>query len=167
MRQLRRWSLPIVVSLLLSACAGTPPANPPVVEAPEVAKEKVPEVPMAKREAQAIAAVDDANSIFFGLGKTTVDAEGEARLRVHAQRLKDDPKLVVTLLGYTDDLGSRSYNLAIAEQRVNNVYQLLRRFGVPLSQLRRYDIGREKVALACRSEACRRKMRRVELDYGD
>jgi len=112
-----------------------------------------------------IAAVDNENSVFFASGVTTVDAQGEQILQRHAQRLKADPKLVVVLTGHTDDQGSRSYNLAIAEQRVNAVFQVLRRYGVPAIQLRRYGVGEEMASRSCSSAECRKSMRRVELVY--
>lgn len=114
-----------------------------------------------------IAAVNDENSIFFPPAGTTVDARGHARLMEHANRLKASPDLVVTLIGHTDDLGSPSYNLAIAEQRVNAVYAILRSQRVPVTQIRRYGVGNEEMERACKSEACRSKMRRVELVFGE
>lgn len=114
-----------------------------------------------------MAAVDDENSVFFALGSTQLDAAAEEKLKLHAHRLKDDPKLVAALVGYTDDRGSPSYNLAIAEQRVSAVHSQLRRYGVRPSQIRRQIGGRLKLAVTCRSEECRRKMRRVELEYVD
>jgi len=152
--------------LLLTGCASQSGA----VKAPSVVERKqLPVVAatseMSPSEAQVMAAVNAENNVFFGQGSSTVDAVGEQTLQRHAQRLKSDPKLVVTLTGYTDDQGSRSYNLAIAEQRVNAVYQLLRRAGVPATQMRRYGVGAEKVSQYCRSPECRQTMRRVELVY--
>jgi outer membrane protein OmpA-like peptidoglycan-associated protein len=56
------------------------------------------------------------------------------KLRQHAEYLKQNPKTVVTLVGYVDDAGSRSYNLAITEQRILAVKQLLRTYGTPASR---------------------------------
>ena len=76
-------------------------------------------------------------------------------------------KGIVTLHGYTDHLGSPSYNLAIAEQRVNAVATALRRNGIAATQIRRNAVGSERVPAACRSVQCRRLMRRVELVFGE
>ena len=110
-------------------------------------------------------AVDRENSVFFPPSGTTLDAKSRQKLRDHAARLKADPSRSVTLIGHTDDLGSPSYNLAIAEQRVNAVFNFLRAQGVPVMQLRRYGMGSEAVDKGCRSTECRALMRRVELDY--
>lgn len=114
-------------------------------------------------EKQLIAAVDGANNVFFPPDGTAVNDAGRSVLAAYAARLKADPELQVILVGHTDDLGSPSYNLAIAEQRVNAVYAILRGLGVPMTQIRRYGVGNEKVELACQSIQCQSKMRRVEL----
>lgn len=160
------WVPSLACLLILAGCASQPSAEkaradarwaPPVVAS--ASNEVLPS------EAQVIAAVDNENSVFFASGVTTVDAQGEQILQRHAQRLKADPKLVVVLTGHTDDQGSRSYNLAIAEQRVNAVFQVLRRYGVPAIQLRRYGVGEEMASRSCSSAECRKSMRRVELVY--
>jgi len=118
-------------------------------------------------EEQVMAAVDNENNVFFVLGASVVDAVGRKKVRHHAERLKADPKVEVTLVGYTDDLGSPSYNLAIAEQRVNAIHKALRGNGVRSNQIRRHVAGPEQLAPACRSTECRRKMRRVQFVYSD
>ena len=115
-------------------------------------------------------ALEEANSIYFAKGATRIDRTEQNKLRIHAARLKENPVQVVTLAGYTDDLGSDSYNLAIAEQRIEAVAKLLRTYGVPKKQiqpLRRYSVGRAGSMAACRTTDCRQKMRRVELIYGN
>jgi outer membrane protein OmpA-like peptidoglycan-associated protein len=108
----------------------------------------------------------------FAKGATRIDPAGQDKLRIHAARLKENPAQVVTLAGYTDDLGSGSYNLAIADQRIEAVAKLLRTYGVPKKQihpLRRYSVERAGSMAACRSKTtdCRQKIRRVELIYGN
>ena len=75
--------------------------------------------------------------------------------------------MVVTLIGLTDDQGSRSFNLVIAEQRIEAVAKILRAHGVLKSQIRPYPLGSNMPDPACKTPACREKMRRVELDYGE
>lgn len=156
---------------ILAGCAGTPPQAPvATVVSGERLEESEPVVASAEAvrvpsEAQLMAAVDEENNVFFVLGSSSVNAAGRMTARRHAERLKANPKLEVTLVGYTDDLGSPSYNLAIAELRVNAIHKVLRAQGVRLNQIRRHMAGREELAPACRSTACRKKMRRVEFVY--
>lgn len=117
------------------------------------------------RERRAIAAVDLEKSVFFASGEAEVDAQGKALLRQHADRLKANPMQRMLLVGYTDDRGSSAFNIAVADMRVNAVYELLREYGAPQKQLRLYSANGEKNVSACRSDECRRLMRRVELNY--
>ena len=157
--------------LTLAGCA----AQKPTVETPKAqvatqtaAAEPAPQPSEAPRtDAQVIAAVDRPNSIFFARGSAEIDATGKAALQAHALRLKDNPKLRVSLIGHTDDQGSRAYNLAIADRRVQAVYAELRRLGVQAMQMKRSSMGIEKLSKSCISEDCRRLMRRVEIDFHD
>lgn len=105
------------------------------------------------------------NVIYFASGSTAVDRAGEAKLRQHAEYLKQNPKKILTIAGHTDDLGSINYNLAIAEERMTNVSRLLRAYGAPPRQIRRNRAGNGKKPAGCKTSDCRQKMRRVELIY--
>ena len=149
--------------LTLAACAGTPvPLSSGAAPAAE-SRKPVAEAPTSEKDL--IAAVDLENSVFFPSSGTTVDAAGRQRLIAHAARLKENPEITVTLVGHTDNLGSSSYNLAIAEQRVNAVYAILRSQGVPLTQIHRYSIGSEQMGRGCKSPQCHKNMRRVQLQF--
>lgn len=157
----RLWLSGLVLLSLLAACAAP---------APEIPAEQLPAaVPVQPEKSRAKDADEPSslpeNGIFFPPGGTKVDAVGRSKLEAHALMLKADTKRVVTLLGMTDDQGSRAYKLAIAEQRVNAVFQVLRKLGVPALQIRRYAVGMEKTAGGCTTTECRRAMRRVELRY--
>lgn len=114
-------------------------------------------------EQNAIAEVDETTSIFFSLGSRTVNQSEKGKLSLTAHRLKDDKSLFVTLVGHANDNGSRSFNLAVADARVESVSAILRKLGVKTHQIKKEVSGSEKMPSFCRSEACRRKMRRVEL----
>ena len=142
----------LLISAWLAGCASQAPVEP------------LPSPPVA-RPAKPVVVVDAENNVFFMAGTTTVDADGKQTLQRHAQRLKADAKLELMLIGHTDDQGSRSYQLAIAEQRLDAVFKLLRSLGVPARQLRRYPVGREMSIPGCSTAECRSSMRRVELVY--
>ncbi len=76
-----------------------------------------------------------------------------------------NPKLIVTLTGLTDDSGSRSYNLLVAEKRTQAVAELLRAYGAAKNQIRPYALGNRKPDAPCKTLACRQKLRRVELNF--
>lgn len=161
----------VALCLFLAACGQTPPVvktAAPVTAAPQAQTQEIkaepPGAPGKLSEEQVMAQVNAANSVFFPAASTQVDAAARQRLAIHAERLKAGGG-IVTLHGYTDHLGSPSYNLAIAEQRVNAVAAVLRSQGVGAMQIRRNAIGSERVPTVCRSAQCRRLMRRVELVF--
>lgn len=162
--------LALAASLLtLIACSGSPPRPEAASVPPEVAGKTAVAVNTdaqpALNEQQALTQIKDENSIYFALGSALVDSAGEAKLRTHAEHLKANPKLDVVLTGHTDDRGSRSYNLAVSEQRTLAVARLLQSFGVAKSRIERISLGREKPGIRCRSAACQKKLRRVDIKY--
>lgn len=164
---MRKWNVPVcLMTLFLAACANNPANRPVSSGAADPVQQPVSTVqPAVQREDRAVAAVDEKNSVFFASSSAALDALAEQALREHAARIKVEPNQVVRLVGHTDDLGSRAYNLAIAEQRVNAVYGFLRRAGVPARQLRRSGSAGDLADKSCESAECRAKKRRVELVY--
>lgn len=159
---------------LISACTTAP--APPAIQGPHpapdpipitVAKTLSPVTPTENRRENSVdpPAIREGRSIFFAKGSAELNSNAHAVLETHAARLNDDPKLVVTLVGHSDHLGSRSYNLAVAEQRVATVAKALRMLRVQRSQIRRYSLGNENPGVQCQNEACRSKLRRVDLVY--
>lgn len=166
---LKTLTLTLIAAALLAACASNPPpTEKPAEPAVEAKAEPKPEVdPRVAEEQAIIAAVDTEHSVFFPVNGTSVSDEDKARLLEQAERLKQNPELTVTLVGHADHQGSRSYNLAIAEQRINAVFSILRKAGIPVTQIRRKAIGSEQVSAVCRSPECSRMMRRVQLIFGN
>jgi peptidoglycan-associated lipoprotein len=150
--------------LSFAGCASTPePVAPVSKPAPTVVAE--PEAPSTRTETQVIASVKLENNVFFEQGSSDIDETGKATLRLHAERLKGNRKTRLTLIGHAESFGSRAMSIAIAEKRVNVVYEQLRAYGVPSRQLLRANMGIEKNSKACQSQDCRSLMRRVELRY--
>lgn len=152
-------------AVLLSAC-GTldQPAADPSARAAKAAREPTPPTPALPNTPFA----DDPakRTIYFALGEATISREGIEVLRENAMHLKNDPQLVVTLVGHTDNLGSAAYNLAVADKRAEAASDKLRSLGVPRNQLRRLPRASEQSGKeACDSETCRQSMRKVELVY--
>lgn len=155
-----------LLALLLSACAATPPerVDEPALPVATTQETAASAAPLQASVGASAPPVVDANAIFFRRGEARISDAEAAKLDAHAERLRANPRLVVTLVGLTDHLGSRAYNLAIAEQRTVAVMKHLRELGVPAKQIRRRSYGNE-TAGSCRSESCRVKMRRVDLVY--
>jgi peptidoglycan-associated lipoprotein len=162
----------LAAALLLAACttADKPPIE--VDSAKAVAEQQKPaRAPLATGRTgtgKPMPFVDDeaARTVYFASGEVTIDGQGAEVLRQNAQKLKEDPQLIVVLVGHTDNLGSPAYNLAVADRRTEAVSERLRSLGVPRNQIRRLPRGSEESSRQkCDSETCRRSMRRVDLVY--
>ena len=170
-RRVFRFCLLFSSLLAIYGCSSPQPEAPTPREEPTPvvtaaislpAPEESPPPIAAKKQ---IATVADENIIFFAAGSTSVDDAGNEKLRQHADRLKQQPKMRLTLTGYGDDRGSRNVNLAIAEQRLVAVSKALRAYGASPRQIRRNRIGGVKKPSACSSADCRQRLSRVELVY--
>ena len=155
-----------------ASLAGATPAGNVIAEAPAMIVVTPAEVvpaqaaPAAADPAPApveLPAVDEASNVFFASRSAWIDAAGQQKLRDIADRLAGNRRATVLLIGHNDGQGSRSYNLAITEERLNAVSKLLRSYRVAPHQLRRNRVGGIRSALDCKDEACWRLARRVEL----
>lgn len=147
---------------LLAGCASQPAPTP--APEPVVAPSPAPP-PAVNNETKTEVTLDEETNVFFMLASSTLSRDEKDKLRRHAARLKEDGEQIVTLVGHTDNTGSRAYNLAIADQRVNAVARYLKALGVPTRQVRKGFAPREQTPPTCKSSACLQKMRRVELIF--
>lgn len=104
-----------------------------------------------------------ATSICFAGGKTAANAEDRQLLRRHAELLKQNRRLVVTLAAFTDHRGSPNYNLAVTGKWLRGVADALADLGVPRHQIRK-DAYPRREDRAC-TGACPPEVPRVELRY--
>ena len=91
------------------------------------------------------------------------EAGAETRSPELAKQAEQRVVSEVDLTGHANDNGSPSYNLAVADARIQSVSASLKKLGVRPQQIKKSVIGGEKTPSICRSQDCRRKMRRVEL----
>ncbi len=89
-------------------------------------------------------------------------AELDSILAKEAMRMKGKAKQAIKIVGYTDDDGSSSYNLALAQRRIDYIAERLRKLGVKWQQIQRYPVGSEKSHCG-EDEQCKKLMRRVDL----
>lgn len=164
--------MPLAMAAAVAACSGnvarTRPDPVPAAVAPSpvvaIAASPGKEVVVAIPAREAMHP-SETEPVLFDRGSSVVDDRAMAVLRRHAERLTADPALVVTLVGRTDDLGSRSYNVAVAERRVAAVVAALRGLGVPRGQIRRASAGGEVQRVPCASDECRVSRRRVDFFF--
>ena len=101
--------------------------------------------------------------IYFSRGSTQLDSAAQSLLDQKAQWLRNNPGVKVVIEGHTDYRGSKEYNLALGDRRSGAVKSYLMRQGVARERLVAISYGRERPAVAGRTEKDRTNNRRVHL----
>jgi OOP family OmpA-OmpF porin len=101
-------------------------------------------------------------NINFDFDHTTVREDVRARLLRVIQLLKEMPALDVQIIGYTDDVGSVDYNLALSLRRAESVRNYIVTRGVDDSRLSVAGRGKSEPLVSNSTPQGRAVNRRVE-----
>lgn len=102
---------------------------------------------------------------YFDFDRTELKPRARALLAEHAEYLKENGSVRITVQGHADERGTREYNLALGERRGSAVRDYLQSMGVASSQLRVVSYGEERPVDPRSTESAWSKNRRVELAY--
>ena len=103
--------------------------------------------------------------IHFNYKKTRVAVRDIAVLEKHAQALRSDPDLVVTIEGHTDSVASVGYNKKLGLKRARMVADILEEMGVDSAQVVTVSYGEDRPLETGNSKRAHEMNRRVELIY--
>jgi OmpA-OmpF porin, OOP family len=102
--------------------------------------------------------------IYFDTDKSTVKPESEAALKEIATLFKNNPSLIVWLVGHTDSAGDFKHNMTLSEERAKAVMaELTGKYGVSAARLLAIGAGPIAPVASNGTEDGRAKNRRVEL----
>ena len=111
------------------------------------------------------AALREVRTFYFDFDKSTIKPESRNYLDAHAVYLTANPSASVVLNGYTDERGTKEYNLALGERRAKAIQDYLRFKGVALAQMEAVSYGEEFPADTAHEESAWAKNRRVVVVY--
>lgn len=111
------------------------------------------------------AASSTRSTLYFSDNEATLDEASESLLRQFAEYLRKNPKRRVVLKAYLDNLGSRSYSLAILQRRLDAVTAALREKGVQRSRIRQVMLGQRGKKPGCETPLCLERRNSIELQY--
>lgn len=167
-------ALSLGLCLALGACATTeaprgPLGGPPAPAAPAPAPAPAAPESSAPVIEEPLPDLNRRDNVYFTQGSSVIDESGQQTIRQHAEKLKNDRRLVVTLIGYgAADGGSTEYKVALGQKRLDAVAAELKAAGAALGQIRKQTAPAGKsAAQRCANEACHQFDRRVELRYID
>jgi len=102
--------------------------------------------------------------IYFDTNKSAVKPESKATLEQIAALLKSQPKLMLGVVGHTDNVGGEKYNLGLSRRRADAVVAaLVEDYAIDAERLEASGAGMGKPVASNDDEAGRAKNRRVQL----
>jgi outer membrane protein OmpA-like peptidoglycan-associated protein len=81
--------------------------------------------------------------VTFGFNKSTLTPDAKVALNAMAAKAQALPRSVIELTGFTDKVGSESYNLALSRRRAEAVQRYLVLQKVPLRSIHIVGLGKE------------------------
>jgi len=116
----------------------------------------------AKFDARNNYVVVDTKTVLFGFDKYELTKEADATLDEVARLVAGNKNVVLTLEGYTDNVGSDTYNLTLSEKRANAVIRyLVGEKSIDLNRIFYIGLGKANYVADNKTEAGRKENRRV------
>ena len=134
-------------------------APPPAPTWPDAAP--APDLPAPEATAETFIAREELPDMHFASGEIHVERRELAALDAAAAWLRANPSQLVIVEGYTDVVGPRAANLALAQRRARWVMDYLVTKGVPAERISAVARGESGLVCADRSAACQSRNRRV------
>jgi outer membrane protein OmpA-like peptidoglycan-associated protein len=116
-----------------------------------------------------VANIDDykiqtAATVPFAFDKWALTPSAKEDLDGLATGLSADKRFVISVEGYTDSIGNRSYNEALSRKRADAVVtDLVAKHDIPIYRIHMIGLGEEKPVDEGKDRAARAKNRRVEV----
>ncbi|MCX7063741.1 MAG: peptidoglycan-associated lipoprotein Pal [Proteobacteria bacterium] len=172
---LRNLSVVAFAALVLVGCSSTgkkaaqtgplPGDEQPEVTAPGQSDSEISRVDAEGNPINPQTGMPLSRVFYFDYDKAMLQPDSLAVLELHAVFLKNNSDRRVVIDGFTDERGTREYNLALGERRAESVATFLVSQGVRRSQIDVVSYGEERPADPGHSEAAWAKNRRAELVY--
>jgi peptidoglycan-associated lipoprotein len=154
-------------ALAVSACASKAPKELPPEPGPATTTTTAPSQPLgpaAGSQADFVAQMMGADTIYFDTDKYNIDSMDQTALAKQAQWLLQSPYKRATIEGHCDERGTREYNLALGERRANATKNYLVSLGIDPSRLSTISYGKERpVALGSNEQAWAQNRRAVTI----
>ena len=146
------------------------PAEEEATTTEEVApaeEQAAPAEEVAKTEEDATFQIADLNkslsSIFFGFDKSTIRQDQRIALDDAVKILNTDTKLYISLSGFTDERGTKKYNLALSVRRAEAVKNYLVAKGIDPTRIMVFGYGEDFPFKKGHRESAWRFNRRVDI----
>ena len=104
-----------------------------------------------------------ASVVYFAIGSSLIDAEGQREIAWFLGKMQPFPKAVIDVQGFTDSTGAEATNTALSMQRTQAVVNALVSGGIAPERIRQAHYGANYQAATNATQQGRRNNRRVEI----
>lgn len=101
--------------------------------------------------------------INFETGKSAIKSESQSILDALYQMMKENPSLKITVEGHTDNVGNKTSNQMLSEQRAASLKTALGKKGITSDRIKTVGFGQDKPIADNSTEEGKSKNRRVEI----
>jgi peptidoglycan-associated lipoprotein len=119
---------------------------------------------IAKLENSELKGLDIELILYFSFGESGIDEATTEEIIKHANFMRDNPSLKLSLEGHADERGTREFNLALGENRALAVKDILSLYDLE-SRIEVISYGEESPISQEHNESSWKKNRRVEFIY--
>ena len=105
--------------------------------------------------------------ILFDYDSSEIRADQVSKLQSHAQWLKRNGTVRVSIQGHADERGSQEYNVALGDERAASVMKYLVSQGVSGSQMTTVSFGEEKPVCRTADDQCLQQNRRANFEMAN
>jgi VWFA-related protein len=102
------------------------------------------------------------NEVLFAYDSHELLPGAEEYIRLWAEAMEENPRMLLEIRGHTDSIGTRGYNLDLSEKRARAVFDAIVALGVDPDRLRYTGLGEDQPEVPNDSEANRARNRRTE-----
>ncbi|MGM0593111.1 MAG: OmpA family protein [Pseudomonadota bacterium] len=129
----------------------------------DIANERDAKAMEVERLREDLLRVSVSSEASFDFDRAEIKPQFRPTLDKVARVLRDDPGLRITVIGFTDSIGSESYNLRLSQRRADATADYLVSRGVARSQILTEGLGEAEPRASNMTEAGRAQNRRVEI----
>lgn len=129
----------------------------------KIATERDAQALEVKRLREDLLRVSVSSEASFAFNSSTLKPEFKPTLNKVARVLRDDPKVLITIIGFTDSVGSKTYNLALSKRRATATASYLSSQGVSSRQIATDGLGEAEPRASNITAEGRAQNRRVEI----
>jgi outer membrane protein OmpA-like peptidoglycan-associated protein len=103
------------------------------------------------------------SDVLFEFDKANLKAGAERSLAPVTEFLRENPKRTITIEGYTDSIGSDTYNMELSRRRADAVRDIFIQGGISAERITTRGLGEEYPVASNDTQAGRQQNRRVQI----